>query len=103
MNNNHEAAIVAKGVSKTYDKDVKALKGMDLTMNKGEVFTILGPNGAGKTTFLRILCTQLMPTSGDAHILGDSVLSDPEAVRNNIAMVPQDAMAYANFTPWDYA
>lgn len=103
MNHIHEPAIVAKGVSKTYDKDVKALKGMDLTMNKGEVFTILGPNGAGKTTFLRILCTQLMPTSGEAHILGDSVLNDPESVRKNIAMVPQDAMAYANFTPWDYA
>jgi ABC-2 type transport system ATP-binding protein len=103
MNHIHEPAIVAKGVSKTYDKDVKALKGMDLTMNKGEVFTILGPNGAGKTTFLRILCTQLMPTSGEAHILGDSVLNDPDAVRKNIAMVPQDAMAYANFTPWDYA
>ena len=103
MNHTHEPAIVAKGVSKTYDKDVQALKGMDLTMNKGEVFTILGPNGAGKTTFLRILCTQLMPTSGDAHILGDSVLKDPDAVRKNIAMVPQDAMAYANFTPWDYA
>lgn len=103
MNHNHEPAIVAKGVSKTYEKDVKALVGMDLTMNKGEVFTILGPNGAGKTTFLRILCTQLMPTSGDATILGDSVLNDPEAVRKNIAMVPQDAMAYANFTPWDYA
>jgi ABC-2 type transport system ATP-binding protein len=103
MNHIHEPAIVAKGVSKTYDKDVKALKGMDLTMNKGEVFTILGPNGAGKTTFLRILCTQLMPTSGEAYILGDSVLNDPDAVRKNIAMVPQDAMAYANFTPWDYA
>jgi ABC-2 type transport system ATP-binding protein len=103
MNLIREPAIIAKGVSKTYDKNVQALKGMDLTMNKGEVFTILGPNGAGKTTFLRILCTQLMPTAGDAHILGDSVLNDPDAVRKNIAMVPQDAMAYANFTPWDYA
>ncbi|MDD4308130.1 MAG: ABC transporter ATP-binding protein [Thermoplasmata archaeon] len=103
MNNGIEPAIIAKGVAKTYEKKVQALKGMDLTVNKGEVFTILGPNGAGKTTFLRILCTQLMPTAGEAHILGDSVINDPEAVRKNIAMVPQDAMAYANFTPWDYA
>jgi ABC-2 type transport system ATP-binding protein len=100
---NHEPSIVAKGVAKTYDKKVYALKGMDLTINKGEVFTLLGPNGAGKTTFLRILCTQLMPTSGDAHILGHSVVKDPEPIRASIAMVPQDAMAYANFTPWDYA
>ena len=76
---------------------------MDLTINRGEVFTLLGPNGAGKTTFLRILCTQLMPTSGDAHILGHSVVNAPEPIREKIAMVPQDAMAYANFTPWDYA
>ncbi len=103
--NNHsqQIAIVAKGVSKTYEKKVEALKNLDLEIRKGEVFTLLGPNGAGKTTFLRILCTQLMPTSGDAYILGDNVISDPEAVRANIAMVPQDAMAYANFTPWDYA
>ncbi|MBA3044638.1 MAG: ABC transporter ATP-binding protein [Candidatus Thermoplasmatota archaeon] len=103
MNQIHEPAIVAKGISKTYEKKTQALKDMNLTVNKGEVFTILGPNGAGKTTFLRILCTQLMPTSGDAHILGYSVVNEPNAIREKIAMVPQDAMAYANFTPWDYA
>ncbi len=100
---NRETAITARDLRKTYDKKVDALKHMSLDVRKGEVFTILGPNGAGKTTFLRILCTQLMPTSGEAHILGKSVLSEPEAVRETIAMVPQDAMAYANFTPWDYA
>ncbi len=103
MNNNNEIAIEVKGVAKTYDKDVEALKGVDFTINKGEVFTLLGPNGAGKTTFIRILCTQLMPSRGDITILGDSVVDDPNAVRENIAMVPQDAMAYSNFTPWDYA
>ncbi len=100
---NSEVAIVAKGLSKTYEKKVEALKGMSLEIRKGEVFTLLGPNGAGKTTFLRILCTQLMPTAGGATILGNDVLKNPEAVRETIAMVPQDAMAYANFTPWDYA
>ena len=98
-----ELAIIAKGVAKTYDKDIEALKSLDLEMKKGEVFTLLGPNGAGKTTFLRILCTQLMPSKGDATILGDSVVNDPNAVRENIAMVPQDAMAYSNYSPWDYA
>ena len=100
---NHQTAIVARGVSKTYEKKVQALKGLDLDIRKGEVFTLLGPNGAGKTTFLRILCTQLMPSAGEAHIMGRSVVKEPEAVRENIAMVPQDAMAYSNFTPWDYA
>jgi ABC-2 type transport system ATP-binding protein len=99
---NNGFAIVAKDLAKTYDKKIEALKSVSLSMRKGEVFTLLGPNGAGKTTFLRILCTQLMPSSGDAHILGDSVVNDPVAVRHNIAMVPQDAMAYSNYTPWDY-
>ncbi len=103
MNTNNEIAIVVKDLAKTYDKEVEALKGVGLTINKGEVFTLLGPNGAGKTTFIRILCTQLMPSRGDIQILGDSVVDDPNAVRENIAMVPQDAMAYSNFTPWDYA
>ena len=103
MNDSNEIAIEVKGVAKTYDKEVEALKGVDFTIKKGEVFTLLGPNGAGKTTFIRILCTQLMPSAGDIQILGDSVLNDPDAVRKNIAMVPQDAMAYSNFTPWDYA
>jgi len=100
---NSEPAIIAKGVAKTYDKNIEALKGLDIEMKKGEVFTLLGPNGAGKTTFLRILCTQLMPTKGDATILGDSVVNDPNKIRENIAMVPQDAMAYSNYSPWDYA
>ncbi len=100
---NAEPAIIAKGLAKTYDKNIEALKGIDLEMRKGEVFTLLGPNGAGKTTFLRILCTQLMPSRGDAIILGDSVVDDPVKVRENIAMVPQDAMAYSNYSPWDYA
>jgi len=100
---NNGIAIRAQKLAKTYDKKIEALKSISLDIKKGEVFTLLGPNGAGKTTFLRILCTQLMPTSGDAILLGDSIVKKPEAVRHNIAMVPQDAMAYSNFTPWDYA
>ena len=133
-------AIIAEGVSKTYDQRIKvdkkgfkhptgkcydcgerignvtkcpkcsakqdrvrALRSVDLEMRKGEVFTLLGPNGAGKTTFIRILCTQLMPTAGDATILGDIVVKEPNKVRQKIAMVPQDAMAYSNYSPWDYA
>jgi len=48
---------------------VEALKGVDVSIGKGELFTLLGPNGAGKTTFLRIISTQLLPTKGEAHVL----------------------------------
>ena len=82
---------------------VEALKGVNISMRKGELFTLLGPNGAGKTTFLRIISTQLMPTSGDAEVFEYSVVNEPEEVRKHIAVIPQDVATYNNFTPWEYA
>jgi len=81
---------------------VEALKGVSLYVKKGELFTLLGPNGAGKTTFLRIISTQLLPTSGEAYVLGFNVLHEAEKVREHIAVVPQDVATYGNFTPWEY-
>ena len=90
---------------KTYEgKDqIEALKGVSIDVNKGELFTLLGPNGAGKTTFLRIICTQLLASDGDAYVMGHSVTSEAEEVREHIAVVPQDVATYNNFTPWEYA
>ncbi len=82
---------------------VEALKGVSVSVDKGELFTLLGPNGAGKTTFLRIISTQLIPSGGDAEVLGYSVLDEPEEVRKHITVVPQDVATYNNFTPWEYA
>ena len=81
---------------------VEALKGVSLSIKKSELFTLLGPNGAGKTTFLRIISTQLLPTSGEAYVLGFDVLDEAEKVREHIAVVPQDVATYGNFTPWEY-
>jgi len=81
---------------------VEALKGVNISIEKGELFTLLGPNGAGKTTFLRIISTQLLPTSGEAYVLGFNVLDEAEKVREHIAVVPQDVATYGNFTPWEY-
>jgi len=83
--------------------EIEALKDVSINVDKGELFTLLGPNGAGKTTFLRIISTQLLPTSGDAFVLGHSVVKEAEEVRKHIAMVPQDVATYNNFTPWEYA
>jgi ABC-2 type transport system ATP-binding protein len=82
---------------------IEALKDVNIDLDKGELFTLLGPNGAGKTTFLRIISTQLLPTSGDAKVLGHSVVNEAEEVRKHIAVVPQDVATYNNFTPWEYA
>jgi len=83
--------------------NVEALKGVNLSVRKGELFTLLGPNGAGKTTFLRIISTQLLPTKGKAYVFGYNVSTQPKEVRKHIAVVPQDVATYGNFTPWEYS
>lgn len=84
-------------------EEIEALKGVSIDVGKGELFTLLGPNGAGKTTFLRIISTQLLPSGGEAKVLGYNVVGEAEEVRKHIAMVPQDVATYNNFTPWEYA
>jgi len=98
-------AVKSEKLVKVYHskETVEALKGVNIGVDKGELFTLLGPNGAGKTTFLRIISTQLMPTEGDAEVLGHSVVDEPEEVRKHISVVPQDVATYNNFTPWEYA
>jgi len=96
-------AVQSLDLIKVYQNNVEALKSVSITIRKGELYTLLGPNGAGKTTFLRIISTQLMPTRGDAYVLGYSVLNEAKEVRKHIAVVPQDVATYGNFTPWEYA
>src|SRR5260370_5779423 len=63
-------AIECRGLRKTYDRKVEALRGLDLEISEGECFGLLGPNGAGKTTAIEILEGLLNPTSGEVRILG---------------------------------
>jgi ABC-2 type transport system ATP-binding protein len=97
-------AIRTVGLVKVYHnkETVEALKDISLSIGRGELYTLLGQNGAGKTTFLRIISTQLLPTKGDAHILGYDMVKQPGEVRRHIAIVPQDVATYGNFTPWEY-
>jgi len=98
-------AIRSVNLTKVYrgKANVEALKSISLSIKSGQLYTLLGPNGAGKTTFLRIVSTQLLPTSGEAYLLGYDVVKQPEEVRRHIAVVPQDSIAYHNLTPWEYA
>lgn len=97
-------AVKSVGLVKIYHskETVEALKGIDLSINKGELFTLIGQNGAGKTTFLRIVSTQLLPTKGDVRVLDYDVVANPNEVRWHIAIVPQDVATYGNYTPWEY-
>ena len=75
---------------KKYFNEVKAVDGVSLSINQGEIFGLLGPNGAGKTTILNILCTLLKPTSGNATICSHDIEKDKDAVRRSIGIVFQD-------------
>jgi len=69
---------------------VVALKGIDLTIHKGEIFALLGPNGAGKTTLFSILSTLRRPTSGEATVLGLNVRKKRSEIRSHIGIVFQE-------------
>ncbi len=66
---------------------VTALDGVSLQIKEGELFGLLGPNGAGKTTLLKILCTLLLPTSGQAFVAGHDITKDVFPIRQRINMV----------------
>jgi ABC-2 type transport system ATP-binding protein len=84
--------IEAKGLARTFTsrrRKVEAVRGVDLTIDSGEIVGFLGPNGAGKTTTLRMLTTLLRPTAGTATVAGSDLLRDPVGVRRRIGYVPQ--------------
>ncbi|MGW6204886.1 ABC transporter ATP-binding protein [Streptomyces sp. NPDC055089] len=85
------AAIDIRGVTRSYavkgKPDFMALKGIDLTIPRGEVHALLGPNGAGKTTLCRILSTVLLPSSGTVTVLGHEVVRDAEKVKQCLGVV----------------
>ncbi len=78
-----------QALTKTYGK-IKAVKGIDLTIERGEIFGLLGPNGAGKTTTIGMLCTIVRPTSGSASVAGYDIVKSPADVRRNVGIVFQD-------------
>lgn len=86
----NSAPIVAEQLARHFG-DVKAVDGIDLTVNQGEIFGFLGPNGAGKSTAVRMLTTLLRPTSGTARVAGFDVVKQADEVRRNIGVALQDA------------
>jgi len=83
------AIIETKALTKTYGK-IQAVRGIDLNIEKGEIFGLLGPNGAGKTTTIGMLCTIINITSGSASIAGCNVIKEPARVRRKVGIVFQD-------------
>jgi ABC-2 type transport system ATP-binding protein len=86
------AIIEARGLARDFTsrkRTVHAVRGVDITVEEGEIVGFLGPNGAGKTTTLRMLTTLLRPTAGTATVAGADLLRDPAGVRRRIGFVPQ--------------
>jgi oleandomycin transport system ATP-binding protein len=83
-------AVEAQGLTKRFGA-TKALAGVDLSADRGQVLALLGPNGAGKTTIVRILATLLTADAGEARICGYDVVSDAVVVRQLIALTGQYA------------
>jgi ABC-2 type transport system ATP-binding protein len=87
-----ELAIETRGLRRVFkarNRSVEAVAGVDMTVQKGEIFGFLGPNGAGKTTTLRMLATLLPPTGGTAVVAGCDLLKQSGQVRERIGYVGQ--------------
>ncbi len=90
-------ALVVENLTKTYRNGLQALKGIHLTVPKGDFFALLGKNGAGKSTTIGILCSLVNKTSGKVAIFGHDIDHELEAAKSCIGVVPQEF----NFNPFE--
>ncbi|MHA1874148.1 MAG: ABC transporter ATP-binding protein, partial [Candidatus Heimdallarchaeaceae archaeon] len=86
-----------RNLHKTYDKEVKAVQGIDLEIKKGEVFGLLGPNGAGKTTLIKMLVGILKPDKGEILFNGIKLNGTTE-LKGMIGYAPQELVFYPFLT-----
>jgi ABC-2 type transport system ATP-binding protein len=84
------AILTVSGLSKTYKGGLAALRQVDLTIRRGEIFALLGPNGAGKTTLISIICGIVRPSTGTVVADGHDIVRDYRAARGKIGLVPQE-------------
>jgi ABC-2 type transport system ATP-binding protein len=96
-----QLAVDVQQLVKVYKGKVRALDGIDVSLEAGKVFAMLGPNGAGKTTLMRILTTQFKPTAGVARVFGLDVTKDGSKVRRLISYIPQEMSIWTDITGYE--
>ena len=96
-----DPVIEVRGLDKTYEGGFKALKGVDLTVRRGEIFALLGPNGAGKTTLISIICGIVNPGNGSVTVDGHDIIRDWRKTRTIIGLVPQELKTDAFESVWN--
>ena len=89
------------GLARRYGA-LEALKGIDLHVDRGDLYGFIGPNGAGKTTAIRILTTLLEPTAGEATVAGHSVWTEKQEIRGIIGYMPDSFGVYRDMTVLEY-
>src|SRR6056297_3594795 len=82
--------------------DSFAIKGIELDLQKGDLFGFIGPNGAGKTTTMRIIATLLEPSWGEAYVCGHSVHTEPKEIRRLVGYMPDFFGVYDDMTVVEY-
>jgi ABC-2 type transport system ATP-binding protein len=92
-----ELAIQVRGLTKSYGR-VRALRGIDLEVRRGEIFGFLGPNGAGKTTTIRCLLDMIRPDGGKALLLGLDPQAEPVAVQALSGYLPGEMQFFDNLS-----
>jgi len=93
--------IETSGLTKVYTGGLKAVDGLDLSVNEGEIFGLLGPNGAGKTTTVGMLTTRVIPTEGWARVRGVDVVAQPTIAKQLIGVVSQSNTLDRSVNVWE--
>ncbi len=95
-----DSIIVVDNLTKTYESGFRALKGVSLSIRRGEIFALLGPNGAGKTTMISIICGLVNASSGRVLVDGYDTVRDYRKARSCIGLVPQELTNNMFDTVW---
>ncbi len=98
---NDAPALKVDGLSKVYGQ-LRALDGLSLTLERGQILGLIGPNGAGKTTAIKILVGLARPTSGSATIAGCDCVRQPKKIKRLVGYMPDVFGSYDNMRVWEY-